>query len=56
MQASENHEKFWAEQAKNLIWFKNGIKYLIGYRPFAKWFVGGTLNASVNCLDRHVRF
>ena len=54
MQASENYEKFWAEQAKNLLWFREWNNVLDWNRPFAKWFVGGTLNASVNCLDRHV--
>jgi acetyl-CoA synthetase len=53
-QASENYEKFWAEQAKNLLWYREWNNILDWNRPFAKWFVGGTLNASVNCLDRHV--
>jgi acetyl-CoA synthetase len=52
--ASENYEKFWAEQAKNLLWYREWNNILDWNRPFAKWFVGGTLNASVNCLDRHV--
>jgi acetyl-CoA synthetase len=54
-QALENPEQFWAEQAKNLIWFKQWDKVLDSNDPpFYKWFVGGTLNASINCLDRHV--
>jgi acetyl-CoA synthetase len=53
-QASENYEKFWAEQAKNLLWYREWNNILDWNRPFAKWFVGGTLNASVNCLDRYV--
>ena len=54
-QALENPEQFWGEQAKNLIWFKQWDKVLDSSDPpFYKWFVGGTLNASINCLDRHV--
>jgi acetyl-CoA synthetase len=54
-QALENPEQFWGEQAKNLIWFKHWDKVLDSNDPpFYKWFVGGTLNASINCLDRHV--
>jgi len=54
-QALENPEQFWGEQAKNLIWFKQWDKVLDSNdHPFYKWFVGGALNASVNCLDRHV--
>src|SRR5436189_1765873 len=48
-------EKFWGKQAKNeLIWFKPWKKVLEWKEPFAKWFVGGQLNASYNCLDRHL--
>lgn len=48
-------EKFWAGQAKNeLIWFKPWTKVLQWKEPFAKWFVGGQLNVSYNCLDRHL--
>jgi acetyl-CoA synthetase len=54
-QALENPERFWNQQAENLIWFKQCVKVLDSSRaPFYKWFVGGKLNASVNCLDRHV--
>lgn len=53
-QALENSEEFWEEQAKYLKWFKEWDKVLDWNPPFAKWFVGGKLNASVNCLDRHV--
>ena len=46
-------EKFWGRQAKNeLVWFKPWKKVLQWKEPFAKWFVGGQLNVSVNCLDR----
>src|SRR3954470_14467891 len=48
-------EKFWAKQAKNeLVWFKPWKKVLQWKAPFAKWFVGGQLNVSYNCLDRHL--
>jgi acetyl-CoA synthetase len=53
-QALENSEEFWEEQAKSLKWFKEWDKVLDWNPPFAKWFVGGKLNASVNCLDRHI--
>jgi acetyl-CoA synthetase len=53
-QAFENSEEFWAEQAKNLKWYKEWDNVLDWNLPFAKWFVGGKLNASVNCLDRHI--
>ena len=46
-------EKFWGKQAKNeLVWFKPWKKVLQWKAPFAKWFVGGQLNVSDNCLDR----
>src|SRR6266436_4827247 len=48
-------EKFWARQARQeLIWFKPWKKVLQWKEPFAKWFVGGQLNVSYNCLDRHL--
>src|SRR5580765_2578895 len=48
-------EKFWGKQAKNeLIWFKPFKKVLQWKEPFAKWFIGGQLNVSYNCLDRHL--
>jgi acetyl-CoA synthetase len=45
---------FWAEQAGALDWFRPWDRVLEWDLPFAKWFVGGTLNVSYNCLDRHV--
>ena len=46
-------EKFWAREAKNeLVWFKPWKKVLQWNEPFAKWFVGGQLNVSHNCLDK----
>ena len=53
-QAAENPEKFWAEQAKNLVWFRQWNNILEWNYPFARWFVGGQLNACVNAVDRHI--
>jgi acetyl-CoA synthetase len=53
-QAQDDPEGFWAEQAKRLHWFKHWDQVLEWNEPHAKWFVGGQLNASYNCLDRHL--
>ncbi len=53
-QAAENPEEFWASAAESLHWFKKWERVLEWNEPFAKWFVGGTLNISYNCLDRHL--
>lgn len=48
-------EKFWGKRAKEeLAWFKPWKKVLQWEEPFAKWFIGGQLNVSHNCLDRHL--
>jgi acetyl-CoA synthetase len=48
-------KRFWAKQASELlVWHKKWKKVLEWKEPFAKWFVGGQLNASENCLDRHL--
>src|SRR5438105_14939923 len=52
--AKDKPDEFWAEQAKILHWFKPWTKVLDWQPPFAKWFVGATINASYNCLDRHL--
>jgi len=52
--AESDPEAFWAECARNLHWFKPFGKTLEWNFPFAKWFVGGMINASYNCLDRHL--
>jgi acetyl-CoA synthetase len=54
--AAADHEGFWAAQARSyLTWSKDFDKTLDWTEaPFAKWFVGGELNASYNCVDRHV--
>jgi acetyl-CoA synthetase len=48
-------EEFWAEQARQLDWFKTWDKVLEWDPPFAHWFAGGQLNASYLCVDRHVK-
>ena len=53
-QADRNFQKFWGDFARELDWFKPWKKVLEWKPPRAKWFVGGKLNASVNCLDRHL--
>ena len=53
--AEADPEAFWAEQAeKYLSWYRKWDTVLEWNRPFAKWFGGGRLNVSYNCLDRHV--
>jgi acetyl-CoA synthetase len=52
--ASRDSVKFWEKQAKQLRWTKPWKKALEWKLPYAKWFVGGKLNVSDNCLDRHV--
>ena len=47
-------DRFWAREAKELVWHKSWKKVLEWKAPFAKWFVGGQLNLSENCLDRHL--
>jgi acetyl-CoA synthetase len=53
--AADDPEGFWAEIAKELEWFKPWEKVLDWQLPFAKWFVGGKINISYNCLDRHLK-
>jgi acetyl-CoA synthetase len=47
-------DKFWGREARELLWQKPWSKVLDWKLPDAKWFVGGKLNASANCLDRHL--
>ncbi len=54
-EAARDPEAFWATFAAELEWSTPWTQVLDWQPPHAKWFVGGTLNASVNCLDRHVR-
>jgi acetyl-CoA synthetase len=53
--AATDPEAFWAGFAKELEWIKPWSKVLEWNPPDAKWFVGGKINISANCLDRHVR-
>ena len=48
-------EGFWAEEARQLEWFRPWDRVLEWKAPFARWFVGGRLNASYLCVDRHAR-
>jgi len=52
-EAESDFIAFWEKQAKNLSWFSTWEKALDWNPPFAKWFVGGTINASYNALDIH---
>src|SRR3569623_3091464 len=52
--ADQDPDGFWAEIAGQLAWAKPWSKVLDWKLPDAKWFVGGKLNASVSCRDRHV--
>lgn len=52
--ADKDYLAFWEEQANNLYWHKKWDQVLDWQSPFAKWFIGGKLNASYNALDRHV--
>jgi len=48
-------DKFWSRQAKSeLVWFRPWKKVLEWREPVARWFIGGQLNVSYNCLDRHL--
>lgn len=53
--AKEDPAGFWGEMAENLDWFQKFDKVLEGDMPETKWFTGGKLNASYNCLDRHLQ-
>jgi acetyl-CoA synthetase len=52
--AKDDPAGFWGELANHLHWFRKWDKVLDGEMPNAKWFTGGRLNASYNCLDRHL--
>jgi len=52
--AQRDPEAFWTEQAKLLDWFDAPKRTLEWNLPHAKWFVGGKLNVSYNCVDRHL--
>jgi len=54
--ATADHEGFWADQARSYLTWSKDFDQTLDWSdaPFAKWFVGGELNASYNCVDRHV--
>ena len=53
--ADEDYQGFWARQAADLLTWSTEWQTICEWElPFAKWFVGGQLNVSYNCLDRHV--
>jgi acetyl-CoA synthetase len=53
-EARKDPDAFWGRFAEELTWFKKWNRVLDWKPPFAKWFVGGKINVSVNCLDRHL--
>ena len=53
-EAESDRLAFWASQAEELTWHKKWDQVLDWQPPFAQWFVGGKINATVNALDRHV--
>ncbi len=54
-QAAADPQAWWASQAEQLDWFQKWTRVLDDdHPPFYEWFTGGILNASYNCLDRHV--
>jgi acetyl-CoA synthetase len=54
-EAARDPEAFWARLADELEWSRPWTRVLDWQPPHAKWFIGGQLNASVNCVDRHLR-
>ncbi len=53
-EAEVDPDKFWADRANELSWFRKWDSVLEWNEPFAKWFEGGKINVSYNCLDRHL--
>ena len=51
--ARRDPESFWAQQAERLDWFKKWDKVSEWNAPWAKWFLGGKINITHNCVDRH---
>ena len=52
--AKDDPAGFWGEMAENLDWFRRWDTVLQGQMPETQWFVGGKINASYNCVDRHL--
>lgn len=53
-EAEADPSGFWARQAESLDWFQKWDNVLEWNAPFAKWFTGGKINISYNCIDRHL--
>jgi len=53
--AEKNSEAFWESQANELEWFEKWKTVCEWKPPHSKWFTGGKINVSVNCVDRHVK-
>lgn len=53
-QAKDKPAEFWGEMAENLDWFQKWDTVMDGEMPNTKWFTGGKINVSYNCLDRHL--
>ena len=53
-EAQRDPEGFWAKLAEELHWFEKWDKVLEWDPPYAKWFTGGKINVSYNCIDRHL--
>lgn len=53
-EAEKDPEVFWAKWAERITWFQKWHTVLDWKLPYAQWFLGGTLNACYNCVDRHV--
>ncbi|MEO8623847.1 MAG: acetyl-coenzyme A synthetase N-terminal domain-containing protein, partial [bacterium] len=53
--AAEDPEGYWADQARKLDWIAPWTQVLDWKPPHAQWFLNGKLNASANCVDRHIR-
>jgi acetyl-CoA synthetase len=51
----QDPERFWAEEARKLDWYKTWDSVLDWDPPYARWFVGGKINACFQCVDRHVK-
>ncbi|MCA9064425.1 MAG: acetate--CoA ligase [Planctomycetaceae bacterium] len=53
--AKDDPEGFWGEMAENLDWFRRWDKVMEGAMPDTRWFTGGKINVSYNCIDRHLK-
>ena len=54
VRATQDRLGFWEDRAKELVWTRPWTQVLDWQKPFAKWFVGGQLNACVNCVDAQI--